>query len=70
MNRIHLYQAVFTLMAWVMVTLTATALAAFSAPYTERATAAFVEVWQPVPLALAFEPQCTNAAGDRACSLR
>lgn len=70
MNQIRLYQAVVTLMAWATVTLAATMLAAFSAPYTERATAPFVDVWLPGPLGLAGDPQCANAARDFACTVK
>jgi len=70
MNRIRSYQAVVTLMTWLIVTLAAAALAAFSAPYTERATAPFVEVWQTGPLALTGDPLCANPTRDRPCPLR
>ncbi len=60
MNQIRIYQSVVALMAWALVTVGATALAAFSAPYTERSTAPFVEVWRAGPLALAGDPQCAD----------
>lgn len=59
MNQIRTYRSVAALMAWALVTLGATALAAISAPYTERATAPFVEVWRSGPLALG-DQQCAD----------
>ena len=70
MNQIRTHRSVVALMAWALVTLGATALAAFSAPYTERATAQFVEVWLTGPLALAGDPQCADFTRPIPCTDR
>ncbi len=70
MNQIRRYRSVVALMAWASVTLGATALAAISAPYTERATAAFVEVWRAGPLALADDPRCADVTRLIPCTDR